>query len=267
MLVSHFVHAFGAIMPTPLVLSPKECQGKTWHPPVDLAFAAHRALLPLHAGELAKAAAAMPIALVKEGREWCLVGVCGLEPGHNLFIKAGKWLGHYQPAWLATYPFEIVTVGEKGLVTFDRDSGLLASEGEGEPFFDEQGQMTQAVATRVEALKRHHSKHQATHKALHALARANVITPWPEALTRQLGLAIEGLHMIDERALSQLDDAAFLNLRRAQALPIAYAVNLSIPQTHLLARLARLNPGSVAPPQSLESFFGGDDELSFDFDS
>ncbi|PWV71497.1 SapC family protein [Halomonas sp. A11-A] len=255
-------------MTTPLVLSPKECQGKTWHPPVDLAFATHQALLPLHAGELAKAAASMPLALVKEGREWRLVGVCGLETGHNLFLKDGKWLGNYRPAWLATWPFAVVAVGEKGIVTFDRDSGLEDPHGAGEPFFDDAGQMREAVATRVEALKTHHRKHQATHKALQALARAKVITPWPEALTSQLGLAIDGLHMIDERALSQLDDEAFLALRKAQALPIAYALNLSIPQTHLLARLARLNPASQAAPDNLDELFGeGDDEFVFNFDS
>ena len=58
-------------MPTPLVLSPKECQGKTWYPPHDLNFAAKKALIPLHAGEIAKAAATMPLALIKENRE-CL---------------------------------------------------------------------------------------------------------------------------------------------------------------------------------------------------
>jgi len=253
-------------MPNPLVLSPKECQGKTWHSPHDLNFAADKALIPLHAGELAKAAASMPLALIKQNREWQLVGVCGTEPDHNLFIKQGNWLGHYRPAWLSTYPFEIVIVGEKGLVTFDRDSGLLGAE-EGEPFFDEQGQMSEAVATRVEALKISHRKHQATQKALSALAKANVITPWPEALHSQLGLSIDGLHMIDEKALSQLDDETFLSLRKAQALPIAYAVNLSLPQTHLLGRLARLNPGYVAAPENLDSFFDNDEDLSFDFDS
>ena len=254
-------------MSTPLVLSPKECQGKTWHPPLDLSFAASQTLIPLHAGELAKAAASMPIALVKEGREWRLVGVCGIEAGHNLFIKGGTWLGHYRPEWLFTYPFEIVTVGEKGLVTFDRDSGLEDPHGAGEPFFDEQGQMRQAVATRVEALKIHHRKHQATQKAIKALAKAKVITPWPEALQSQLGLAINGLHMIDEKALSQLYDETFLSLRKAQALPIAYAVNLSLPQTHLLGRLARLNPGYVTAPENLDSFFDNDEDLSFDFDA
>lgn len=252
-------------MANPLALSPKECQGQTWHPPVELSFAADKALISLHAGELAKAAATMPLALIKENREWRLVGVCGIETGHNLFIKDGKWLGNYRPAWLSSYPFEIVTVGEKGLVTFDRDSGLLGAE-EGEPFFDEQGQMSDAISARVEALKTSHHKHQATQKALSALAKANVITPWPEALHSQLGLSINGLHMIDEKALSQLDDETFLSLRKAQALPIAYAVNLSIPQTHLLARLARLNPAYVAAPENLDSFFDNDEDLSFDFD-
>lgn len=254
-------------MPNPLVLSPKECQGKTWHPPVDLSFAADKALIPLHAGELAKAAATMPLALIKEHREWRLVGVCGIETGHNLFIKDVKWLGNYKPAWLSSWPFAVVTVGEKGIVTFDRDSGLLAEESAGEPFFDAGGQMSDAVSTRVEALKAAHGKHQATQKAIAALAKAKVVTPWPHAIQEQLGLAIDGLHMIDEKALSQLDDETFLSLRKSQALPIAYALNLSIPQTHLLARLSRLNPGSVAAPENLDDFFEGDEELSFDFDS
>jgi hypothetical protein len=254
-------------MSNPLVLSPKECQGSTWHPPQDLSFAADKALIPLHAGELAKAAASMPLALIKQGREWLLVGVCGSEPDHNLFIKQGKWLGHYQPEWLATYPFQIVSVGEKHLVTFDRDSGLLDEGDAGEPFFDEEKQMREAVATRVEALKAAHGKHQATQKAIAALAKAKVVTPWPQAIQEQLGLAIDGLHMIDEKALAQLDDETFLSLRKSQALPIAYALNLSIPQTHLLARLSRLNPGHVAAPENLDSFFDSDEDLSFDFDS
>ncbi|MFG6157356.1 SapC family protein [Halomonas sp. 1390] len=255
-----------------LVLSPRECQGKSWLPPKDLRFAQHRSLILLHAGELAKAAAAMPLAVVKEGREWRLVGVCGLDLGHNLFIRQGQWLGHYRPEWLSSWPFEIISVGEKGLVAFDRDSGLLGEEGQtgqesAEPFFDAEGQMLEAVATRVEALKAAHRKQQATQKALQALASAGVLTPWPETLQSQLGLSINGLHMVDEKALAQLDDEAFLALRKTQALPIAYALNLSIPQTHLLARLARMNPAQAEAPETLDSFFEDDEELSFDFDS
>lgn len=254
-------------MSSPLVLSPNECRGKAWHPPVDLQHAASRALIPLHMWELAQAAASMPLAFVREGGEWQLVAVCALTSGHNLFISQGKWLGHYQPEWFASYPFQIISVGEKGIVTFPMDCGLLAKSGAGEPFFDEEGQMTPAVSSRVETLKIGFGKYQATGRILKALASAGVITPWPKTLSDSMGITLDGLHMIDEQALAKLDDAAFLALRKAQALPVAYAVNLSLPQSHLLARLARVNPPKAAAPMKLDSLFGDDDDsLSFDFD-
>lgn len=56
--------------------------------------------------------------------------------------------------------------------------------------------------------------------------------------------------------------------RKAQALAVAYALNLSIVQTHLLARLARLNGASHVAPENLDELFGeGDEEISFNFDS
>ena len=253
-------------MPNLLAISPNERQGLTWHPPRDLSFAAHHHLIPLHAGELAQAASTMPLALVKGEQGWHLVGVCSLEPGHNLFIKDGQWLGHYRPQWLATWPFVVVQAGEKSVVAFDRDSGLLGAE-EGEPFFDAEGQPTGRTAEVIAMLKANHGKQQRTQAALAALYEAGVIASWPESLQSQLGMAIPGLHMIDERALAALDDEAFLELRKAQALPIAYAVNLSLSQSHLLTRLARVNPGKVPAEESLDSLFDGDDELSFDFDS
>ncbi|WNL40137.1 SapC family protein [Halomonas sp. PAMB 3232] len=251
-----------------LVLNPRECEGKTWHPPVDLDFASSHALLPLHGRELARAAASMPLALIQGAKGWQLVGVCGLAQGHNLFIREGKWLGSYRPEWLSTWPFEIVTQGDRGAVAFDRDSGLEDEHGAGEPFFDDQGEMYPAVSSRVETLKASFTRHRATQKALNALAEAEVLTPWPESLRESASISIEGLYMIDERALAELGDEAFLALRKAQALPIAYALNLSLTQTHLLARLARINPGHVAAPENLDDMFDGDDdEFSFDFDS
>lgn len=254
-----------------LAIGPKECEGLAWFPPQDVRFSAHNPLIPLHAGELAKAASAMPLALVKDGREWKLVGVAGLHPSHNLFIKDGKWLGQYRPQALSTWPFSVVNIGERGVVTFDRDSGLLAeipgAQG-AEPFFDHEGKPLQSLQVVLDVLKANHGKHRATQKALAALNTAQLIVPWPEHFSTSMGLQLQGLHMIDEKALAQLDDQAFLNLRSAQALPLAYALNLSLQQVHLLDRLARLNPGHTAVTENLDTVFGNDDEeLSFDFDS
>lgn len=251
----------------PLVLSPTACRTLRWQPPQDLSFAAHRHLVPLHVGELAAAAASMPLALIQENQQWRLVGVCGNTPGHNLFIKEGVWLGHHRPDWLGTYPFEIMNLGEKNIVTFDRDSGLLADDVSGEPFFDEHDQMSEAVKRHVEALQARHGKYQSTRRTLKALARARIMSPWPEALKRQAGITGDDLYMIDERALAALDDEAYLELRRAGALPVAYALNLSLSQTHLLARLGQVNPYTPPAERGAGGFFDGEEELVFDFDS
>lgn len=247
-----------------LVLSPNDCQNKTWQPPTNLAFAANRELIPLHAGELLKAAASMPLALAKNGHDWELVGVCGQQTGHNLFIKEGEWLGNYTPEWLACYPFDIYMVGDNGLITFDRNSGLESDGGIGKPFFDAEGGMTKEVVCRVEVLKKAQGRRLATQSAVTALVQAGVVTPWPEQLISQFGITISGLHMIDEQKLAALEEPAFLALR--QALPVAYALNFSVSQAHLLTRLSRINSGQITTPVDLDKMFGEDDDtLSFGF--
>lgn len=257
-------------MPNYLAISPKECQGLAWHPPRDLSFAASNPLVPIHAGEMAKAAASMPIAIIKQERELKLVAVAGLNPHHNLFIKDGEWVGHYQPQSLKTWPFNVVHIGEKGVITLDQDSGVVTQNSDepgAEPFFDGQGRPAPALEAVVNELKSNHSRHRATQKALNELVSAKVIVPWPENLLSSVNMHIPGLHIVDEKALSQLSDEAFLKLRSAQALPIAYGINFSLAQAHLLTRLARLNPAQTAPPENLDDFFDGGDELNFDFDS
>lgn len=251
-----------------LVLNEKDCEGLAWCPPLDCMFAADRPLVPLHVGELAQAVTTMPIAVVMQEGVWRLVGVCGVQPDHNVFIRKGKWLGQYLPEWLQTWPFESVKVGEKVLLAFDRDSGLLSqqagyNEQTVEAFFDQGGQLGSATAKRVDALKRNFPKQQKTQNALRALSRYNLLMPWPEALRDQLGVTIEGLQMVDERALSKLGNDEFLSLRETGALPVAYSINLSVPQSHLLTRLSRLNPASYETVD-LDTLFGEeDDNLSF----
>lgn len=181
------------------------------------------------------AASSTPIAIVREDHKYVLAAVCGIQRDKNLLVSAdGRWLGDYTPAWLKTWPFETLSVGEKAFVVFNTDSGLLDESGAGEPFFDAQGKMMPEVEQRVEILRRIHPKHVATERALQALAKAKVLTPWSPKMRERLGMTIENLYMVDERALAELDDATFLGLRQAQALGIAYAVNQSVWQSRVL---------------------------------
>ena len=243
-----------------ITLTPKNCKGKRWRVPVDWMCLKQQALIPLHAGELSKAAASMPLALVRQGVSWLLVAVCGQQAQNNLFIHHGKWQGSYQPVWLSSYPFNIVLIGETGMVTFDEESGLLSNADQGEPFFNEAGQLTAAVSQRIEVLKASIGLQAATQKAIVALDQAGVIAPWPEAVKAAAGIQIDGLYRVDERAMAQLPDEVFLRLRKAQALPIAYALNFSIQQAHLLHRLARMQ-GSL--PTALPVSSTGELDLEF----
>ena len=248
-----------------LALSPKDCQAYTWRVPTTLSFAQHRALIPVHAGELSHAAASMPLALWQQDDKWQLVAVCGLQAEHNLFIKDGQWLGHYRPNWLQTYPFDLMPVGDKAYPVMDRSSPLLVNGLEGEAFFDAKGQLTAAVAQRIAVLQSCFARSKITQSAIAALLQHQLLTPWPESLTQPLGQKIQGLHLVDEKALHQLSDAAFLALREAMALPLAYALNFSLAQNHLLARLQKINP-PAAPTLDVEQMLNfGSDTLKFDF--
>ena len=98
-----------------------------------------------------------------------------------------------------------------------------------------------------------------TDLAVAALAQAGVIRPWQIKLKTDQGeQAISGLHRIDEAALTALPDDVFLKLRKASALPLAYAQMLSAGQLGIFEHLARLHnqpapPAAAALPETLDS--------------
>jgi hypothetical protein len=249
------------------VVSAKECEGLRWQRPGNMAFAASKPLLPLHIGELAGAATSMPMAFTQNEGVWQLVAVCGHTAKHNLFVRDGTWLGAYTPQTLEDWPFELVWVGERGFITFDKTSGALVEKG-GDSFFDLEGNMSEALAAVKQRLQASAPKLQATTKAITALHAARVMAPWAENLTARFGdFEFSDLFYMDEQALAKLDDNEFLALRRNGALALGYAVNVSLGQIHVLERLIKLNPtpsrAGTNPADDLEAFFEGDDNLSF----
>lgn len=84
----------------------------------------------------------------------------------------------------------------------------------------------------------------------------------------QQPLKVQGLFRINEKALNQLEPQAFAELRQHGALPLAYAQLLSSSQLHQLTEREKFHTRQqLAQPteQDLDSLFGEDDDLSFDF--
>jgi hypothetical protein len=233
--------------------------GKGWRRP-GYTFAAANAVAPLVGSEFANAALAMPIGFIEQSGRYMPVAVMALAQGSNLLIGPnGQWIGKYVPAILRCYPFYLSRSEGKdeAILCVDEDSGLVVDEDGAEnveKFFEIDGKLSPTVNAVVEVLRQVEHDRTLTDLAVAALAEANVIKPWN--LTVPVGdqrVTVSGLHRVDEAALNTLDDAAFLKLRKASALVIAYGQLISMGQTSMLAQLAtirqRMAQGAQEQPQ------------------
>jgi hypothetical protein len=227
-----------------------------WRRPQGYGFASADVLAPLGRSEFAQAVLAMPIAFVEKSGHYVTVALMGLAKGGNLFIGPGsQWLGGYVPAVFRTYPFSLVNRegSEDTILCVDEDSGLIVDEGEenAEKFFEEDGSPSAIINTLADILRRIQQDRTKIDLAVAALAEVGVIKSWP--LTAAVGdhqVTVNGLHQIDELALTALDDATFIDLRKASSLVIAHGQLLSMRQVSVLSRLNALH-GRMEQPAPL----------------
>lgn len=152
----------------------------------------------------------------------------------------GQWVGAYVPSALRGHPFKLAKSQDNQLVLcVNQDSGLITDGPDGEAFFDASGEPSEPVRQVMDFLQKVEENQQATARMCAALTKHNVIKPWVITLKTPSGdRNIEGLYQIDEEALKQLPGEAFLELRQAGALPIAYCQMLSMQHLATLGKLA-----------------------------
>ena len=202
--------------------------GKRWRRPEGYTFAATQTVVPVMWTEFPRVALCMPIAFIEQSGCYVAVGVMSVIEGRNLFVgPGGQWLGRYLPAALRSYPFGLARVpGAKEMtLCVDEESGLVVeTDADAEPFFAANGTLSPALEAVVDFLRRFEHNRTETDLAVAALAEAGLIQPWPE---------IAGLYRVDEAGLKAIEDATFLKLRSASALPLAYMQLLSMNQVSI----------------------------------
>jgi hypothetical protein len=219
-------------------------------PVTDFRFAAKTNSVPLLAGEFADAAREYPIAFVNTPTGLVPAALLGLRENENLFISVdGKWDARYIPAYVRRYPFVSAqdATGQL-LVCIDEAAPCLGST-KGEPLFAggkpapqldhamqflqefQQGVVaTEAVTARIEAL--------GLLRDADSLAR----------LDDGREFRLNGLRVVDEGKLRELDREVVLELFANGALGLIYAHLLSLGN---LGRLVdRLSRRKDAPPIS-----------------
>jgi hypothetical protein len=239
-----------------VAISRERHAGKGWRGPGSYEFARSWHVAPISGAEVGHAARSMPLAFVQSGDKPMLVALLGLVPGHNLFVGPdGKWLGPYIPAALRAYPFVLAPSGAAGseqlTLAFNESSDLLCDADEGTPFFAEDGSTPhQRTSEMLQFLVQVRRGNEAANGAAQALQAAGVIEPWPiNVKDGETTRSVQGISRVNEAALNRLDDAAFLALRKAGALSVAYAQLLASQNLAVLERLGQVQRAARPAPR------------------
>jgi hypothetical protein len=212
-----------------------------WRRYKDYSFASGHMLVPLAAAELPNAAVAYPIVFARVESGYMPFALLGIKAGANLFVGPhGEWLGRYIPASLRSQPFAFGRdQGGRSVLCIDAHSPLV-NESEGERFFDENGEPSEAFRQVMEFMQVIERGRAAAHVACEALARHNCFAPLavPVKIPGSPDQRFDGLFQVSEAALAALPDEAFLELRKAGGLLLAYAHLLSLQNMAALGSLA-----------------------------
>jgi len=190
-------------------------------------FAARANSVPLNAAEFPLAARHYPI-LFTSTEPAIGIALLGLRHNQNLFVSAdGAWeTGVYIPAYVRRYPFIFMAGGEDGryILCLDENPELLTADADSQKLFAE-GEPTEVTTRALDFCKAYQQQSDYTRKLGGLLAKHGLLTANHANVTLKSGesLSLGGFRMTDAKVLDALDDAAFLEFRRAGALPLIYA--------------------------------------------
>jgi len=217
-------------------------RNKKLKPVTSFAFAAEQHAVSIAVHEFSRCSPIFSIVFLRdtEGTDIKPVALFGLERGQNLFVIQGQWGATYIPAILRRYPFVSVLDGDGQRlgICVDESSGLL-SDTEGTPLFLKDGQPSEALEKTKRFLGELSTMETFSNQFcqyLESLGLFRVLNISYEVKGEKKSLG--GCHVVDEKKLQELDDNAFLDLRKKQFLGPIYSHLSSLGQIEKLIHLA-----------------------------
>ncbi|WP_045214353.1 SapC family protein [Desulfonatronovibrio magnus] len=244
-------------------VTPKTHKDKRWKPRADYEYVRGSALVPIFNVDIISAAGEMPIVFTKRNESFMPYAVLGYEPDNNLFVDAdGKWTGSYVPYALKGYPFQVAyNQNKQPILCVLEGNEQITDKEEGIPLFDENGKLTKQTRDKMNFLLTLEQSRTATAKACQALSKYELIQQFPLVLNIQSKKhKLDGLYSVDSKALGQIPDEGLLELRKADALALAYAQLISRQHASKIARLAEERMDSAEDDTVYE--FSLDDKLN-----
>jgi hypothetical protein len=248
-------------------VTPDRHASRWWNAPSSYSWAAREITVPLVSFELSRAVLHLPVAFMRQGETLMPFAIVGVESGVNLFVAHdGIWTGGYVPAALRSRPFALLPLQDgRRALCIDEEAGRVGTEQgpSGHAFFSGDGKLSHALQQFLVFLSAVEESRQSTRQACLALEAHGVLVPWDIELKSDTGSRrLEGLFRLDEAKLDALPDEAFLGLRRARAMPLAYAQMLSMQHIQVLGYRASARLQALQQPMTPVTA-SGDLDLSF----
>lgn len=170
------------------------------------------------------------------------VAILGLRDNENLFVDTnGKWVEQtYVPAYIRRYPFIFSEIPGSDQLSLCVDMNeAVVEEGGKQRFFTEDGKPTELAQNALEFCKSYHAAAQATLAFSQALSSSGLLVERAAEINVPGGqkISFSGFRIIDEKKLSELDEATFLDWRKKGWLPFIYAHLFSAAQWQRLTYL------------------------------
>ncbi len=194
-------------------------------------------LIPVVAQDFARLPSEFPIIFVKnaETGQFMPAAMMGLKQGVNLYCQNKEWHCSVAPLSFTNAPFSLIQDDEKNskVIVGINEASDLVNEQEGNALFNEQGEQTDYLKYRYETLtKVVESNHQM--QAITAqLEKMKLLFPTQLKVnldSEEGPYQINGVYVIDERALNELPAEDFDMLRKKGLLPLIYAQLFSMQQ-------------------------------------
>ena len=201
-------------------------------------------LIPIVTNDFFTLAAEFPLVFVTRDKpdDFVPVAIMGLRKDQNLYCQTGQWKAQVVPVSFGNAPFSIARAdseGEQFVVLVDEDSDLLG-ETEGNAIFTEDGKKTDYMERRIAALVDVTQQAVQTQNICKQFRDKNLL------ITHQIQLQhrpdaprynIDGIYIVDEKAINELPDEEFLALRKQGLLPLIYAHLSSLQQLRRISQL------------------------------
>jgi hypothetical protein len=183
----------------------------------------------------------LPLAFARQGEQFLLVVLLGLQ-GENLMVGAdGKWLGTRVPGALQHYPFRLLRDAEgRDLLGVDESGLPPAGAIGGAPLFDSDGKPAPELAGILTQLKQGDQDRQRARQAAALLDQHALLGSWELKIKDESGALqkLDGLYRLNEEKLNALPADALHTLRDAGALLMAYCQLLSMQNVQSLGQLS-----------------------------